>query len=399
MNSYFQKHISQAATLIAQYKGTEPLQHLLKKYFSANKKHGSKDRKVITHFCYTFFRIGKNLENIPMEEKLMAAIFICDGIGEKEQPNFPQQWLPFSSGTLPERIAFIKNSYPDFRLEKIFPFSDELSNSIDNTLFQQSFLQQPNLFLRIRPGNKNTVIKKLAMANTAFLMIDDNCLSLANNTKIDLILKLNKEVVVQDVSSQKTGTFLEAVKTYFPENHPVSLWDACAASGGKSILAKDILQHIQLSVSDIRPSILKNLKQRFKEADINRYELFTADLSKPFSSTKKYELIICDAPCTGSGTWARTPESLSTFSIDKIDEFQSLQRKIISNCIPHLQQTGYFLYITCSVFEKENEANVAFIEERFSLKCIKKESIIGYAQNGDCMFAALFCMKNNLTLS
>lgn len=393
MNNYFQKHISQAVSLIVQYNGTEPLQHFLKKYFSANKKHGSKDRKAITHFCYTFFRIGNNLKYLSVEEKLKAALFICDGISENKATGFPDGWLQYSSANLQERIDFIQKMYPDFQLEKIFPFSEQLSENIDKRAFQQSFLQQPYLFLRVRPHNEKTVIQKLEAGNIPFEYIAKNCLSLLNNTKIEAVLQLNKEVVVQDISSQKTGTFLEVVKKYFPENHSISVWDACAASGGKSILAKDILQHIQLSVSDIRPAILNNLKQRFREAHINQYQIFTADLSKPFSSNKKYELIICDAPCTGSGTWARTPESLSTFTADKIAVFQSLQRRIISSCIPQLDKTGYFLYITCSVFEEENEANVQFIEENFSLKCIKQGSLTGYAQKADSMFAALFCTK------
>ncbi|AYD46272.1 RsmB/NOP family class I SAM-dependent RNA methyltransferase [Arachidicoccus soli] len=393
MNNYFQKHISQAASLIVQYNGTEPLQYFLKKYFSANKKHGSRDRKAITHFCYTFFRIGNNLKYLSIEEKLKIALFICDGISENEATSFPEEWLQYSSANLQERIHFIQNTYPEFQLERIFPFPESLSKNIDKSAFQQSFLQQPFLFLRIRPGNEKIVLQKLATENIPFQVINSNCISIVNNTKIETILRLNKEVTVQDISSQNTGAFLEIVKKYFPEKHSISVWDTCAASGGKSILAKDILQQTQLTVSDIRPAILNNLKQRFKEANINQYQIFVADLSKPIPSDKKYELIICDAPCTGSGTWARTPESLSIFTADKIELFQALQRKIISNCVPQLHKTGYFLYITCSVFEKENEANVQFIEENFSLKCIKQAAITGYAQNGDSMFAALFCTK------
>ncbi|MDE3143943.1 MAG: Fmu (Sun) domain-containing protein, partial [Bacteroidota bacterium] len=69
----------------------------------------------------------------------------------------------------------------------------------------------------------------------------------------------------------------------------------------------------------------------------------------------------------------------------------ALQKKIISNTIPHLAKDGYFLYITCSVFKKENEDAVDFIQQQFpSLQLIKKELLKGYEMKADSMFAALF---------
>jgi 16S rRNA (cytosine967-C5)-methyltransferase len=102
-----------------------------------------------------------------------------------------------------------------------------------------------------------------------------------------------------------------------------------------------------------------------------------------------FDLIICDAPCTGSGTWSRTPEQLYYFREKKIDEYSSLQKKIVSNVIPHLANGGYLCYITCSVFKKENEIVVDFIQEKFNLEIIRIEVLKGYDKKADTMFAAL----------
>src|SRR5690606_27157702 len=115
----------------------------------------------------------------------------------------------------------------------------------------------------------------------------------------------------------------------------LSVWDCCAASGGKSILAKDILKNIQLTVSDIRKSILINLEKRFASAGIKAYTAKVADLTDPsFSHSplapserfsragthhSAFDLIICDAPCSGSGTWARTPEQLYNWTEARLD--------------------------------------------------------------------------------
>jgi 16S rRNA (cytosine967-C5)-methyltransferase len=177
------------------------------------------------------------------------------------------------------------------------------------------------------------------------------------------------------------------------------MWDCCAASGGKSILMADCFGQMDLVVSDIRKSILENLKERFHKAGIKKYRSCVADLSIPASaanpiakiiSSQPFDLILCDAPCTGSGTWGRTPESLYFFSQDKIAEYAALQRKIISNTITNLKKGGYFLYSTCSVFTAENEANIAFIQKQFQLTLIRQELFTGYAHHADTLFAALF---------
>ena len=165
-----------------------------------------------------------------------------------------------------------------------------------------------------------------------------------NASKIEDIIELDKEAVVQDYSSQRISEFLDIVRPSRPDHFEI--WDCCAASGGKSILAKDILGDIVLNVSDIRESILVNLRKRFEKAGIKKYKSFICNLSVPDSRrafgkptaaeglpTFDSELILCDVPCTGSGTWSRTPEQLFYFEPSDIGKYNLLQRKIVSNVI------------------------------------------------------------------
>ena len=290
-----------------------------------------------------------------------------------------------------ERISFIKTVYPAFDVEHVFPYKNQLSETIDYAAFACSHLIQPDLFLRIRPGNSKQVMQKLQENRIDFALLNETCLALNNTTKLDAVLEINKEVVVQDYSSQQIAQFLSLSTT----NHQPStkVWDCCAASGGKSILAYDLNNKIDLTVSDLRPSILHNLKQRFKEAGIKKYHSFIADLTKyPASGNhaSTYDLIICDAPCSGSGTWSRTPEQLNYFKEEEIERYAVLQKKIIRTVIPALKKNGFFLYITCSVFKKENEDQVNFIQQEFHLQLQRMELLKGYDKKADTMFAALF---------
>ncbi|MGI8951836.1 MAG: methyltransferase domain-containing protein [Chitinophagaceae bacterium] len=394
---HFQSHFNTAINLINQYKGEISLSDFLKQYFSRNKKHGSKDRKFIAHFCYCYYRLGHALKNLSIEERLKTAIFLCNNNAEDWNVLFSENWLVNWQNNLPDRIKFIQSLYPDFSVTDIFPWEDELTESLDITVFSITHLIQPNLFLRIRPGKGIQVIKKLHENKIQFQQINKNCLSLNNATKIANILEINKEVVVQDYSSQE-------IQNFFPSiiNHqPLTIWDCCAGSGGKSILAFDILKKVELTVSDVRLSIIQNLHKRFKEAGLKNYKNFVTDLTNTKFKTQNstflnssFDLIICDAPCTGSGTWSRTPEQLYFFTDKKINYYADLQKKIVSNVISYLKKNGFFLYITCSVFRNENEEIAAFIQKQFHFELVKQQLFKGYETKADTMFAALFQKLN-----
>ena len=253
--------------------------------------------------------------------------------------------------------------------------------------FNTSHLVQPLLFLRARPNKTDIVIRQLHLHAIPFVQHEEPCMAIANATRIDDVIELNKDAVVQDYSSQKVAAFFSFIDTY----KPISVWDCCAASGGKSLLAFDFFSDIKLTVSDVRPSILSNLATRFQQAGIRHYTSFTADVSNPHFITKQqYDVIICDAPCSGSGTWSRTPEQLYFFTAEKLLHYTSLQKKITSNIIKAIKPKGYLLYITCSVFVQENEEIVKHILQASRLKLLQANTINGYNRRADTMFAALF---------
>src|SRR5215467_4683648 len=103
----FQSYFNTVIKIIQLYDGSIPLQHFLKQYFAQHKKHGSKDRKYITHLCYSFYRLGKAFNNINTEEKLKSAIFLCNNKTGEWDFLFDEEWLNNWSNVLNERIAFV----------------------------------------------------------------------------------------------------------------------------------------------------------------------------------------------------------------------------------------------------------------------------------------------------
>ena len=76
--SIFNSHLNSAVTILRSYNGNEPFHLFIKKYFSANKKYGSKDRKQITSLCYNYFRLGNAAANISLEDKILLGTFLCE---------------------------------------------------------------------------------------------------------------------------------------------------------------------------------------------------------------------------------------------------------------------------------------------------------------------------------
>jgi 16S rRNA (cytosine967-C5)-methyltransferase len=379
-------HINTAVDITGRYSGRQPFHLFIKDFFRQHKKYGSKDRKQITHLCYCYFRLGQSAKNKPLHQAIIEALFLCSGRANELLAAVKPEWNEKTAISIEEKCALLNIAPGSLN---IFPSIGELSNGIDATDFNFSHLIQPDVFIRIRPGYQQPVINKLEKAGIAAVLLYPNCISLPATTKIEELLQVNKEVVIQDFSSQRTG---ELMKLITPGRSNFKVWDCCAASGGKSIMATDILEDIDLTVSDIRPAVLNNLKKRFNEAGINNYKTLATDLTRPVNNLQKdsFNLIIADVPCTGSGTWGRTPERLLFFDEKEIDSFRQLQKKIVTTVMPCLQKGGYFLYITCSVFKKENEDMADFIQTNLSAELIKMEVLKGYTQRADTMFAAMF---------
>ncbi|ASZ14566.1 RsmB/NOP family class I SAM-dependent RNA methyltransferase [Chitinophaga pendula] len=381
----WENYLTTAEKIIDTFDGTQPLHHFLKAFFKQHPHMGSRDRRWVSQLVYAFYRLGQLWKNaMPVKERIFLALFLCD-----QQPNelltfFRPNLATDISRPLTEKWSLYSNKGSTPALEDIFPFTGELSPGVDPAAFTASFLSQPQLFIRTRNNKQQAIINLLLQAGINHQEIGNDVLSLPNSTKIDTIITNKSWYEIQDASSRQTGQLL----------HPKAgerWWDCCAASGGKSLLLLDKEPRIRLTVSDIRKSILHNLEQRFRDAGVKQYESKILDLSVPLPpatfSGQSFDHILLDAPCSGAGTWARTPENLYFFHRDKINAFRQLQQRIAINVIPFLKQGGTLTYITCSVFREENEAVIQYLLDNTSLEKETGGIITGYTRGADSMFA------------
>ncbi len=373
------------------YSTKEPLSRYLKNYFRAHKEMGSRDRRQASDFIYSYYRLGRALSQRSPGERLAVGNYLCaDSVSPLLQfcvTTFLQDISFNLQDGRAEKISKIKSLFAGFDVTDIFPLAQHISGDIDKELFLLSHLQQPHVWIRIRRKFLKSVTEELTKENISFKPDETNplTLSFANGTKLDKLKSYEKGYFeIQDWSSQQTANYFKPK----PNEH---WWDACAGSGGKSLLLHDMEPSVHITVSDARESIFGNLKQRFDKARISGFETFQSDLTNlklQSLNIKPLDGIIADVPCSGSGTWGRTPEWLSMFDEKDISKYSALQKKIVSNIVPYLKSGHPILYITCSVFKEENEDVIEWMKKEFGLAIESAAYIKGYERGGDTMFVA-----------
>jgi 16S rRNA (cytosine967-C5)-methyltransferase len=370
--------------ILAEFPADVQLSKFLPGYFRQNKQMGSTDRKVASRLVYNYFRLGRALPDLPAEDRLMVAEFLCNTQSNSFLQHFKPEWAACVSFTTDDKLEMVKTAYPHFNLDDVYPFHQALSASINKQEFLKSFFIQPDLFIRVRKGFEQQVKAVLAKADVIFKDEGNNCLSLPNGTKLETLFVNQHWFEVQDYSSQQTAQ-------YFRPQKWENWWDACAASGGKSLLLHEQEPNLKLVVSDIRENILANLDERFRQVGLLKYQKKILDLTQNpdyIMHDYAFDGIILDAPCTGSGTWGRTPELISQFDTYRIEFFQRLQQSIVRNVVKYLKPGKPLIYITCSAFKAENEDAVNFMVTELGLQLEEVQVLKGYEHKADTMFVA-----------
>lgn len=388
---YIHSHISH---IIGTYKGEMPLANFLKFYFKKNPILGSRDRKIIAEMAYCYYRCVKGLEpkSLSLSEQIDASLLLAESNLNNIVRILPENLQSQYGQSFEENLSFLQQLGIDFIKEHLIYHKIYFSAGIQKDEWLNSMLQRPRLFIRLVPKYKEDVLNLLTEAQVDFKHINDVCLSLANGTAIEKIIS-EKMYRIQDASSQKTAE-------YFGIKDNETCWDCCSGAGGKSLLVKDTAPGCKLSASDVRPSILDNLAERFHLygfAIPERIQLSVANVeeSKLILADRKFDHIIADVPCSGSGTWARTPEQLYFFNPETLNDFSNKQRAIADNALNYLKPGGTFIYITCSVFAAENEEivnDLLFLHPEIRLA--HQQIINGLEMGADSMFIAVLKSSN-----
>lgn len=158
---------------------------------------------------------------------------------------------------------------------------------------------------------------------------------------------------VQEASSM----FLEEVMKQTVElTQKVKVLDLCAAPGGKSTLIQSVISAESLLVSNevikSRVNILAENITKWGAANV----IVTNNDPKDFQRLQNYfDVIVVDAPCSGSGLFRKDPNAINEWSENNVDICARRQQRILADIIPSLKDGGILIYSTCSYSLQEDE--------------------------------------------
>ncbi len=387
----------------------QPVDNWLSSYFRANKKLGSKDRKRIANSIFGYFRwygwIGRH-----KEDNISRALLLGYTLDDNKPDQTIQFWaeqhdLDISTlrkSSLEEKKTWISNILRPVEFIDLNPdFVPELP--LD---FLQKQQKRASLWIRLTNTTDKRFLKELDRKNISYSVHPEQktCIEINSPVNLHEFSQFKKGLLeVQDIASQGVG--------YICKPRPSEVWwDVCAGSGGKALhLASLANNKGKVYATEVRKARFHELTKRINRSDFKKsIEAIYWDGKKIPTFSKHPIHAIVDAPCSCSGTWRRSPELRWSITKDKIGEYSHLQLDILKRVAQVVPTGGKLVYVTCSIFEEENEMVVnKFLEihSGFSLQPIlcpftKREYFQGIhfrtpEVDGNAMFAAVMIKQNN----
>ncbi|MBS1563293.1 MAG: RNA methyltransferase [Bacteroidetes bacterium] len=172
---------------------------------------------------------------------------------------------------------------------------------------------------------------------------------------------------------EASGMFVEqALKQSLDLSKPLRVLDLCAAPGGKSTLLQSIISADSLLVSN---EVIKSRVHLLEENMVKWGAANTVVVNndpKDFARLENYfDIIVIDAPCSGSGLFRRDPSAIREWSEGSVQLCQQRQQRILADVWPALKQGGLLVYSTCSYSKEEDEDILDWINETFTAESLR----------------------------
>ena len=166
-------------------------------------------------------------------------------------------------------------------------------------------------------------------------------------------------IEVQDESSQLAALLVGAMPG-------MRVLDFCAGAGGKTLaLAAAMGNRGGIVACDADAKRLARLAPRVARSGARIVDARALDAAgKTLATLGKFDRVLVDAPCSGSGTWRRRPEAKWRLTPQKLEAYRAAQARLLRQAAQHVKPNGRLVYATCSILPSECEAQVeAFCAE------------------------------------
>lgn len=369
-----------AADILDHLAGTRAAaETVLKTWGQKNRYAGSKDRRAIADRVYGCLR-GKArllwamqadektpgagramvlaslvlIDGLPVPE--IETLFSGEGYGPKPLSDAERERLTAGEGEAPQ---WVTTGLPEFVVSR---FQQQFG---DNWGAEATQLMTPRAPIDLRVnGTKTTRDDMIAALQAEGLKPEPTPFSLygirlpaeppPNLAKLDIYQ--TGKIEIQDEGSQLAAFIAGA--GLLPGAPKVV--DFCAGGGGKTLaLAQMMDSKGEIYACDVVEKRLKAIEPRLLRAGATAHmvHFFDPENEAQLEILKGADLVLVDAPCSGSGTWRRHPEEAHRLNEVEVERLHGLQTHILDRAALCVKPGGRLVYVTCSVLDDENAAS------------------------------------------
>ncbi|MFN5483873.1 MAG: RsmB/NOP family class I SAM-dependent RNA methyltransferase [Bradyrhizobium sp.] len=354
-----------------------PAAKALKEWGTAHRYAGSGDRAAISGLIWDVLRRQASAAWLMQDDSARARVLgmlklergmdvptisaLCDGGRFAPDPLTPTEEAALASRTLSDAPAPVAGDYPDWldpHLAKVF--------GDDRVAEATAMASRAPLDLRVNTlkGKREKVLPRLSHLGARETPWSPLGLRIelgadARNPGIHAEEDFIKGAIeVQDEGSQLAALFAAAK----PGEQVI---DLCAGAGGKTLaIAAQMQGKGRLIATDSDKRQLAPIQERLSRAGVHNCDVRTPRGEEEVLSDIKAsaDLVLIDAPCTGTGTWRRNPDAKWRMRPGALEVRLKDQAEVLERAVPLVKAGGRIAYITCSVLAEENGEQVkAFI--------------------------------------
>lgn len=330
----------------------QPADNTVNVYFRTRRYIGGGDRREISALVWfvlrRYGRLRRSFGKDPTGREAVAAALRYRGT--PIDPLFDGDKYSPAPLTAEERAALAR--LPDNLPDAVAECPDWLRGRIDDADIRAMVDEAP-LDLRVNTlkSTREDVLKLLEQSGikaekTPYSPVGVRVRERVNVTALPVYT--DGLVEIQDEGSQIVSLLTRA------EAGQIAI-DWCAGGGGKT-LALSAMMNAKgtLYAADMNVKRLRDLPERAARAGANNVILLN-----DYNSLKQYDLVLVDAPCTGTGTWRRSADARWRISPEQSAQIIETQQKILDKACRFVKKNGRLFYITCSLDAAENEDQAA----------------------------------------
>ena len=257
----------------------------------------------------------------------------------------------------PQRVrrVSIENSVPEWIVRRWF----DIYGGDEAEAMARATLERPTEWLRVnlQKASAPVIVQRLGIPGASILY--DRFVELPHDASVKAILA-SPEFVEGKISFQNPSAY-EVVKL-LDAKPGMSVWDACAAPGGKTALLAEMDPSLDILATDSSEHRLEKMKDLMDRLGLTNVKIDCVDALSPSfvphtskgaegdrpHSSYLFDRILLDVPCSNMGVVARRPESVYRLTQESLKELASLQLRILESAARFLKPGGRLVYATCS---------------------------------------------------